>query len=130
MRKTFLSFLLALCSIATFAQDASVQDSLAVTEKAEVRDIPAVQPLTVQETLINPSKKINDAAVVLEVQGGVPPYQFKWSNQSTPLKSHEAVGLTEGIPYTVTVTDNAGTAFTGTYEVAAESIVEFLIRLP
>lgn len=101
MRREFLSIFLTLCSVALFAQD-----------------------LSVKATLINPSNMINDAAVELDVDGGTPPYTYKWSNQSTPLSSSEATSLTEGIPYTVTVTDASGASFSGEYEVPAESIVE------
>ena len=101
MRKSFLSIFLMLCGVALYAQE-----------------------LTVQETLINPSNKINDAAIELKVEGGTEPYTYKWSDQNTRLKSSKATGLTEGIPYTVTVTDAAGASFTGEYEIEAESIVE------
>ncbi|MEL4308141.1 amino acid carrier protein [Joostella sp. CR20] len=101
MRKQFLSLFFMLFSIALFAQE-----------------------LTVKENLINPSNKINDGKISLDVTGGTPPYMYKWSNQSTSLKSNTSENLTEGVDYTVTVTDASGNSVTHTYNIKAESITE------
>ncbi|MGS2763903.1 amino acid carrier protein [Sinomicrobium sp. M5D2P9] len=101
MRNKFLSLLLTLTCFTVFSQE-----------------------LTIKEILENPSKVINDARIELQVEGGQEPYTYKWSNQSTPLKSNMASRLTEGIPYTVTVTDAKGLSVTRKYEVPAESITE------
>ena len=101
MRRTFLSVLFTLCGLVLFAQD-----------------------LSVKETLNNPSIKINDGMIELKVDGGVPPYHYKWSNQNTSQDSNISYGLTEGIPYTVTVTDQAGNSFTGEYKIETEAIAE------
>jgi AGCS family alanine or glycine:cation symporter len=82
------------------------------------------QNLVITEKLINPSDEINNAAIELEVNGGTPPYQYKWSKQETPLKSSTSTGLTEGIPYTVTVTDADGQSETKEFTIPAESITE------
>lgn len=82
------------------------------------------QELTVNERITNPSDIINDGVVEVEVEGGVAPYTYKWSNQSTPLTSNKAVGLTEGVPYSVTITDAAGNTVTKEYTVPTKAITE------
>ncbi|MBT8281435.1 MAG: DUF2118 domain-containing protein, partial [Muriicola sp.] len=82
------------------------------------------QDLEVKGKTINPSDNINDGVIQLEVDGGVPPYTYKWSNQLTPLSSKTASGLVEGVPYSVTVTDNAGTSITNEYTIETQSITE------
>src|SRR5690606_34778031 len=83
------------------------------------------QDLVVKEKLGNKSKVINDGYIALEVQGGVPPYTYKWSNQNTPLDSDTALGLTEGIPYTVTITDSQGKSVERSYTIKTDNIPEF-----
>ena len=82
------------------------------------------QELTVEGKTYNVSNNINDGVIELTVDGGVEPYTYKWSNQSTPLTSKRAQGLVEGIPYSVVVTDAAGTSVTKEFEVKTESITE------
>lgn len=82
------------------------------------------QELVVTGKTINPSNNINDGAIKLDVEGGTPPYTYKWSNQNTSLKSSEATGLVEGIPYTVTVIDANGDSETKVFTVATEAITE------
>ncbi|MCQ0110231.1 amino acid carrier protein [Zhouia amylolytica] len=82
------------------------------------------QELTVTETIDNPSKIINDGQISIKVEGGQEPYTYKWSNQSTSLKSNIASGLTEGVPYSVTVTDANGLSVTKEYEVPTRAITE------
>jgi AGCS family alanine or glycine:cation symporter len=82
------------------------------------------QNLTVKETISNPSNEINDGVITLEVDGGVEPYKYKWSNQATPLKSNKSVGLVEGLAYTVTITDASGEQITKSYTVPSEAITE------
>ena len=82
------------------------------------------QELSVNVKKINPSPQINDGQIELEVNGGEPPYQYKWSQQSTKLTSPKSSELVEGIPYTVSVTDNAGNEVTKKIEIEAESVVE------
>ncbi len=84
----------------------------------------AQQGLRVNEAVINPSDIINDGAIELQVLGGTPPYTYKWSNEETPLSSNKAVGLTEGIEYSVTVTDSKGVSVTKSYEVKTQAITE------
>lgn len=101
MRKEFLSFFFVLGSLFLSAQE-----------------------LSIKETLINPSQQINDGQIEVEVTGGTPPYIYKWSNQSTSLKSNKSTGLTEGIDYTLSVTDALGKSVTETYQIESESITE------
>jgi AGCS family alanine or glycine:cation symporter len=82
------------------------------------------QDLQVEETLINPSDKINDSQIELRVTGGTSPYKFQWSKEDVPLSSSIANELTEGIPYTVKVTDASGQTVEKTLTIKAESIVE------
>mgnify|MGYP003629801038 CR=1 FL=1 len=82
------------------------------------------QELTVNEKITNPSKIINNGTIEVMVEGGNPPYTYKWSNQSTPLTSPIATGLVEGIPYSVLVTDAAGNSVSKEYTVPAEEITE------
>ncbi|HSP13022.1 MAG TPA: amino acid carrier protein [Salegentibacter sp.] len=82
------------------------------------------QELEVEAKLGNPSNVINNAFIDLEVSGGTPPYSYKWSDQGTSLESERADGLTEGIPYTVVITDSEGNSTTRSYKVEAEAITE------
>lgn len=82
------------------------------------------QELTITEKYINPSTEINDGKIRVQVEGGTPPYTYKWSNQSTPLSSDSSSNLTEGIPYTVLVTDANGLTAEKEMTIEAESITE------
>ncbi|MFZ9005122.1 MAG: amino acid carrier protein, partial [Robiginitalea sp.] len=84
----------------------------------------AAQDLQVKETISNPSNRINDGVIRLEVSGGRPPYIYKWSNQSTPLSSNRATGLVEGVPYEVEVFDAQGNTVTRVFTVPTEAITE------
>lgn len=82
------------------------------------------QELTVVGKTYNVSDNINDGAIELEVDGGVEPYTYKWSDQETPLTSKSARGLVEGVPYSVVVTDAAGNSVTKEFTVETQSITE------
>ncbi len=82
------------------------------------------QELRVTGTVLNPSNKINDGVIDLEVDGGTPPYNFKWSNQATPSSSSRSHDLVEGIPYSVIVTDAGGNSVTSVFTVETEAITE------
>lgn len=82
------------------------------------------QELEVKAEIGNPSRVINNGFIDLEVSGGTPPYSYKWSNQSTPLSSSQAAGLTEGVPYEVTITDSEGLTTTQSFTVKADAITE------
>ena len=78
----------------------------------------------VEADLINPSSLINNGTIELKVEGGTPPYTYKWTDQSTSLKSNKATDLVEGIPYEVVITDSKGNSVTKSYRIEAESITE------
>ncbi|NNJ89378.1 MAG: amino acid carrier protein, partial [Eudoraea sp.] len=82
------------------------------------------QGLEVEGKTVNPSDNINDGVIRLQVEGGTPPYTYKWSNQQTPLSSPTSSGLVEGITYDVTVTDAAGQSATREYKIDTQSITE------
>lgn len=82
------------------------------------------QDLVIKEKLINPSDEINDGSIEVEVEGGTPPYSYKWSKQSTPLSSNTSVGLTEGISHHIKVTDANGLTAEKDVTIKAESITE------
>ena len=84
----------------------------------------SAQELDVKAKVGNPSNVINNGFIELDVTGGTPPYQYKWSNQATSLESKRTEGLTEGIPYTVIVTDSEGNTVEKSYTVEAEAITE------
>lgn len=74
--------------------------------------------------LSNPSQEINDAAAKVKVKGGKPPYQYKWSNQDTPLDTKKSTGLIEGMEHSIKVTDADGNTVSKTFEIPAKSITE------
>ncbi len=82
------------------------------------------QDLTVSGNTINPSNTINDGVIVLQVEGGTAPYTYKWSSQSTSRNSNRALGLVEGIPYSVIVTDATGQSVTKVFTVETDAITE------
>lgn len=82
------------------------------------------QELEIRGTINNPSTNINDGVIRVNVSGGTAPYTYRWSNQETPLTSDRSTGLTEGVPYTVVVTDAQGNSATGEYTVPTEAITE------
>lgn len=101
MKKVLLSIFTLILPIIAFAQDFNVEGLVS-----------------------NPSKSINDGVVTLKVTGGVEPYTYRWSNQNTALTSNRSTGLTEGIPYTVVVTDAVGDTKTAVFTVKTEAITE------
>ncbi len=84
------------------------------------------QQLELTPTYNNPTTEINDGSITVSVTGGTAPYSYKWSNQSTPLTSNTATGLTEGVNYTVEVIDAQGNTASGVYQIEAEHITEIL----
>lgn len=82
------------------------------------------QDFNVKGEVFNPSNNINDGVIEVTASGGVPPYSYRWSNQSTPLNSNRATGLTEGVPYTVVITDAVGNSKTVVNTVKTHAITE------
>lgn len=86
--------------------------------------INAGDEITIRLELNNSSPEINNATALVEIEGGVPPYQYKWSKQNTSLSSNRAEGLIEGMEHSVTVTDSNGRTASKTFEIPAKSITE------
>jgi alanine or glycine:cation symporter, AGCS family len=80
--------------------------------------------LAIVPTVANPSKEINNASIMVRVEGGTPPYTYYWSDQNTPLYSNRARNLVEGQSYTVKVTDAKGDHVEETIYIKAESVAE------
>ena len=80
--------------------------------------------LDVKKKITNLSEDINDGKISLTVSGGEVPYEYFWSNSSTPLTSHFAEKLTEGVEYSVTITDANGLKTEKKYIVETESFQE------
>ena len=78
----------------------------------------------VKEKITNLSEDINDGKISLIVSGGEVPYEYFWSNSSTPLTSHFAEKLTEGVEYSVTITDANGLKTEKKHIVETESFQE------
>lgn len=72
----------------------------------------------------NDSEKINDGRAEVVIVNGVAPYIYKWSNPETSLTSFGSSGLTEGVEFTVTVSDVEGSEITLVGLVPAESTEE------
>lgn len=83
------------------------------------------QEMEVSADIENPTNLINDGFVKLNVEGGTPPYTYRWSSQETPMDSPRANDLVEGVPYSVTVSDAAGNSIDRSYTVPAEAITEY-----
>jgi AGCS family alanine or glycine:cation symporter len=80
--------------------------------------------LEVSYRVLNPSKDINNAQIVVDVDKGTPPYTYYWSEQNTPLDANRARGLVEGMTYSITVRDAAGDSVSLSVAIPAESITE------
>ncbi|MEH0007238.1 MAG: amino acid carrier protein [Flavobacteriales bacterium] len=102
MNSAYLTFLTLLLHTAVFAQS----------------------QLKVHAEVKNGSNGIQDGLIQLRVNGGIPPYQYKWSDRDIPLDADKATALTEGIPYDVVVTDAAGNAVKKSLKIPAGSISE------
>ncbi|NPA67862.1 MAG: amino acid carrier protein [Chlorobi bacterium] len=84
----------------------------------------SAQKLNLKIKTANLSDKIKDGMAEITVYGGTEPYKYKWSDKSTSQNSLIADGLTEGAPYTVTVTDAEGLSETVNFTVPPESADE------
>lgn len=82
------------------------------------------QELTVNIKTSNESHKIKDGVASVQVIGGTQPYTYKWSDRSTSLKSIIADGLTEGVDYSLEVTDSEGLKGTAIFMIPAKSADE------
>lgn len=62
----------------------------------------------------------NSGKIQLNVQGGIPPYTYLWSNGAT---TKDLSGISAGI-YQVQIKDNSGCTFQGSYTVASSSAIQ------
>jgi AGCS family alanine or glycine:cation symporter len=72
----------------------------------------------------NPGSQINDGIAYVVTEGGVPPFQYKWSHQSVSLGSSSSRGIAEGTSFTVLVSDAEGTEVELKGKVPVESVEE------
>ena len=72
----------------------------------------------------NVSTNIRDGQATAIVTGGKAPYIYKWSKQSTGLKSNVSKALLEGTEYTLTVTDADNNTVSKSFTIEPESIEE------
>lgn len=86
-------------------------------------------PFKAELKVENPSGKINDGEAYVITTGGIGPYTYKWSSQSTPLSSNACSGLTEGSEFTVLVSDADGNTQELAGKVKAESVEETINSL-
>jgi len=82
--------------------------------------------MTVEVTVQNPSQEIGDASCIASVEGGMPPYTFRWSKRDIPLDSAVCSNMQEGLPYTIEVFDSTGSSAKVDVLVPALSIEEKL----
>lgn len=80
--------------------------------------------ININLTWDNPSSEINNGTAEIEVNGGYPPYEYKWSNTNTSLRSKKSIGLIEGMEHSVTVTDSQGNTASESFVIPAKSITE------
>ena len=77
-----------------------------------VRDTVFVGPPTLGvsvATIVAPSTCIStDGQLQAQPSGGTPPYSYQWSSNALSQTTQTAVGLSFGLPYAVTVTDQLG----------------------
>ncbi|CAM3328506.1 amino acid carrier protein [Aequorivita lipolytica] len=109
MVKPFLFFLLSFLLITSFNAQTPVQSTDEIKVSIELK---------------NPSSEINNGTAQLLVDGGNPPYRYKWTDPSTSLNSNRAIGLIEGMEHSVTITDSNGNSVSKSFIIPAESIVE------
>lgn len=106
MNKKLLSLLFLTISMFTFAQD-----------------------LKVSKKITDTSDELNTATITLEVMGGLPPYQYFWSEASLSTDTFIINKATEGKEYSVKVVDSAGKSKELTFEVPVNSVPESLSAL-
>ncbi len=92
--------------------------------RSYAQDIQSLDSLSVEIEIVNPTTSINDGQVRVMAKGGLPPYNYLWSNPNTPLTAANASGLIEGVEYMVTVTDSKNLQVNQTFIIEASSITE------
>lgn len=77
----------------------------------------AAAQLSARLDISNDSEKIDDGRAEVVIIEGQPPFLYQWSNQQTPMDAKMTTGLTEGVEFSVLVTDADG------YELLLEGVV-------
>ena len=87
---------------------------------------PSFGQLEASLDIVNDSERLNDGRATVIVTRGTPPYTYQWSDPQTPMDSPMANKLTEGLDFSVTVTDSAGEHLTLNGTVDPESPEEVI----
>ena len=91
-----------------------------------ILNIASLAQMQLSVTTQNPSTEIGDASCSITIEGGVAPFEYRWSKKDTELASSVCSGIQEGIPYTVSVTDSLGNQSNAVVLVEAASVEERL----
>lgn len=97
---------------------------LLITFTNSIAQVQSAGEMEVYLELLNPSSEINNGIAKVEVDGGLAPYQYKWSNVNTPLVAAESVGLIEGMEHSVIISDASGNTVSKKFTIPAKSITE------
>ncbi|WP_034917272.1 alanine/glycine:cation symporter family protein [Gillisia sp. CAL575] len=97
---------------------------LLITLTNSIAQVPSAGDMTVNLELFNPSSEINNAVAKVEVEGGVAPYKYKWTNVNTPLDVRKSTGLIEGMEHSVVISDANGNIVSEKFTIPAKSITE------
>lgn len=117
MKKTLHLITLLLLTTGIFAQ----KDS---SEKQYIYQDTINRKIIVDIELSNKTKQIRDGMAVARIMGGMPPYEYYWSNQGTAINSNKSTGLTEGQNYSLKVKDANGDSTIVSFFVPTTSIDE------
>ena len=91
-----------------------------------ILNIASLAQMQLSVTTQNPSTEIGDASCSITIEGGVAPFEYRWSKKDTELASSVCSGMQEGIPYNVSVTDSLGNQSSAVVLVEAASVEERL----
>ncbi|CAM4051142.1 amino acid carrier protein [Gillisia limnaea] len=97
---------------------------LLITFTNSIAQVQSSSEMEVHLELLNPSSEINNGAAKVSIEGGLAPYQYKWSNTNTPLIAAESVGLIEGMEHSVIISDASGNTVSKAFTIPAKSITE------
>ncbi len=91
-----------------------------------ILNIASLAQMQLSVTTQNPSTEIGDASCSVTIEGGVAPFEYRWSKKDTELTSSVCSGMQEGISYTISVTDSLGNQSSAVVLVKAVSVEERL----
>jgi AGCS family alanine or glycine:cation symporter len=97
---------------------------LLITFSNSIAQVEPAGEMDVELEFSNPSSEINDGVAKVVVDGGLAPYQYKWSNVDTPLDAAQSVGLIEGMDHSIIISDASGNTVSKTFKIPAKSITE------